>query len=108
MSDNAIELTEATFESQIDKGITLVDFWAPWCGPCKAMGPIIDSVAQKVGGKAVVAKLDIDEARGVANKYGIQSIPAIFVFKDGMPVKQLNGMQQEEVLISAIEEAIAG
>ena len=107
MSEKAVELTEANFDSEISEGVTLVDFWAPWCGPCKMMGPVIDSVAEKVGDKAVVAKLNVDEARGVAGKFGITSIPAIFIFKDGIPAKQMVGMQQENALVSALEEIIS-
>ena len=107
MSEKAIELTEANFDQEISEGVTLVDFWAPWCGPCKMMGPVIDGVAEKLGDRATVAKLNVDEARGVAGKFGITSIPAIFIFKDGMPAKQLVGMQQESAIVSAIDEILS-
>ncbi len=105
MSENAVELTAENFDAEIAEGVTLVDFWAPWCGPCKMIAPVIDSVAQKVGDKATIAKLNIDEARTVASQLGITAIPAIFIFKDGDPVKQFVGVQKEDDLVAAIEEA---
>lgn len=106
MSENAVELTEENFDAEIAEGVTLVDFWAPWCGPCKMIAPVIDSVAQKVGDKATIAKLNIDDARTAASRFGITAIPAIFIFKDGAPVKQFSGVQKEDDLVAAIEEAV--
>ena len=107
MSDKVLELSEENFSSTIAEGVTLVDFWAPWCGPCRMMTPVIDQIADKFGDRATIAKLDIDQARGVASQFGISSIPAIFIFKDGNPVKQMVGMQVEADLVNAIEEALS-
>ena len=107
MSDKVLELSEENFSSTIAEGVTLVDFWAPWCGPCRMMTPVIDQIADKLGDRATIAKLDIDQARGVASQFGFSSIPAIFIFKDGTPVKQMVGMQLEADLVNAIEEALS-
>lgn len=99
-------LDESNFEATIgaaDKPV-LVDFYANWCGPCKMLSPIIDEIAEEQADQAVVAKLDIDAARSIAVQYGITSIPALIVFKEGKPVAQANGMQSKE----AIKQLIAG
>ena len=106
MSENILELNDDNFETTISEGVTLVDFWAPWCGPCKMIAPIIEQVAEKIGDRAKVAKVDVDQARATATQLGISSIPAIFIFKDGVPVKQMVGMQPEADLIAAIEESL--
>ena len=77
--------TEENFQAEVldSKVPVLVDFWAEWCGPCKAVGPVIDAVSTEVGGDAKVGKVNIDEAGGLAQKYGVQSIPTFLFFKDG-------------------------
>jgi thioredoxin 1 len=80
----------------------LVDFWAPWCGPCKIAGPIIDGVAEKVQGKAKVFKLNVDENSMTAGEYGITGIPTVIVFKNGAVVNQFVGVQQESVYLDAL------
>jgi thioredoxin 1 len=75
MSNSAVELNSTNFDSQIRSGITLVDFWAPWCGPCRMQGPILDRVAMQTQGQATVAKLNVDSSPDVAATYGVQSIP---------------------------------
>ena len=76
----------------------LVDFWAAWCGPCQAMGPIIDELAEELKNKAKIGKLNVDENRGIAGNYGVMSIPTLIIFKDGKVVKQFVGMQAKESL----------
>lgn len=105
-SENVLELTDGDFEQTVAGGVTLVDFWAPWCGPCRVQGPIVARVADKVGTTAKVAKLNVDHNREAAGKYGIRSIPTLIVFKDGAPVQQFVGVQQEAELIAAIEAAL--
>ena len=100
-----MELKESNFDTEIKQGITLVDFWAPWCGPCMMQGPILDKVAERVGTKAKIGKVNVDNAPTVASKFGIVSIPTIILFKDGTPVQHLVGVRQEEELIAAIEAA---
>ena len=103
--EKVVDLTDANFGETIGSGITLVDFWAPWCGPCMMQGPIVEKVAEIVGDKATVAKMNVDEAQQSAAQYSIRSIPTIMVFKDGKAVQQFVGVQQESQLISAIENA---
>ncbi len=101
-----LELQQAGWDEAIGSGVTLVDFWAPWCGPCMLQGPIVDEVAEKVSGVAKVAKLNVDEAQGIAATYGIRSIPTLIVFKDGEPVQQLVGLQSETQLVDALKQAV--
>ena len=99
-------LTDSNFEASIAKGVVLVDFWATWCGPCQIQGPIVETVAQQVHGKATVAKLDVDKAPAAAGKYQTTSIPTLIVFKDGTPVKRFVGVTQADKLLAAIEETL--
>ena len=105
MTGKVIELTEGDFEETIRTGITLVDFWAPWCAPCRTQGPICEQVAKKLESRAKVAKLNVDEASDTAGRYGIRAIPTLIIFKDGATVQQFVGVQQESELISAIKRA---
>lgn len=106
MGKDIIELNDNNFEQTINSGVTLVDFWAPWCGPCLMQGPIIEQLAEKVYGKARVAKVNVDESMQTALQYRIQSIPTIMIFKDGSPANQMVGVHSEEQLLTAVEEAL--
>ena len=103
---NAKELTDSTFEETIQSGVTLVDFWAPWCGPCKMQIPILDQVAEKTGDKATIAKVNVDDYPAPAAQFGVRGIPTLILFKDGEVVQQFVGVQQEAILINAIESAL--
>ncbi|MCK5847119.1 MAG: thioredoxin [Bacteroidales bacterium] len=97
-----VSLTDKDFEATISKGVTLVDFWATWCGPCRRQGPIIEEIASEYGDKAVIAKLDVDKNRKTAAQYHVRSIPTIIVFKDGKVVERLVGMQSKLTLVDVV------
>jgi len=101
-----MEFTDQNFDAEVlncDKP-TLVDFWAPWCGPCQVMGPIIEELAKEIGDKAKVGKLNVDENSDTASKYGIMSIPSLKIFKDGKVAKEFVGVQAKEVLRSELDK----
>jgi len=92
------------FESFIkqNKEPILVDFYAPWCGPCVQMSPIVDEVAQIMEGKAIVTKINVDENPELSNKYGVEAIPTFIFFKNGTVVKKLRGSQSKETLVNTL------
>jgi thioredoxin 1 len=102
----AVEITDGNFDETTKSGVTLIDFWAPWCGPCHMQGPIIDKLAETYEGKATVGKLNVDDNQATAAKYGVMSIPTVILFKDGEKVKQFVGVQGEAALKSAIDEQL--
>lgn len=100
-----IELTEATFDEAIASDTPiLVDFWAAWCGPCRAMAPILDEVAAEQDGRLRIGKVNVDENRGLAQRFQIASIPLMILFKSGQPVTQVLGARPKENLMRAIEQ----
>lgn len=99
-----IEITDANFDSETGEGMTLVDFWAPWCGPCRMQGPIVEKVAEKMAGKAKVGKCNVDENQTTATKLGIRSIPTLIIFQDGKEVDRMVGVQQEQTLVEKLSK----
>ncbi|OGI34746.1 MAG: thioredoxin [Candidatus Moranbacteria bacterium RIFOXYA2_FULL_43_15] len=98
--------TDQNFESEViksDKSV-LVDFWAPWCGPCQVMGPIVEELATEMGDKVKIGKLDVDENGATAQKYGIMSIPSLKIFKGGIVVKEFTGVQNKETLREELDK----
>ena len=104
MAEGLLEINDSEFEAQVlkaDKPV-LVDFWAPWCGPCRAIAPVIEELAAAFQGKLIFAKCNVDESPVTPGKYGIKAIPTLLFFKDGQVVEQMTGM----VAKTKIEEAI--
>ncbi|MBK6692625.1 MAG: thioredoxin [Myxococcales bacterium] len=105
MGANIIELTDQSFDTEVIKSQVpvLVDFTATWCGPCKALAPIVEKIANETAGKYKVAKVDIDDCPGVAQKYGIRSVPTVLVFKGGERKAQHVGLTTKENLLKLLE-----
>ena len=103
---NAIDITDATFENEVLKSdsITVVDFWAPWCGPCRKMGPVLDEIAEDFGGKVRVVKINTDENLKTAKEYQISGLPSIVIFKNGEAKETLVGLMPKSAIVSNIEK----
>lgn len=99
-----IHVTDENFGKTIGQGVVLVDFWAPWCGPCRMQGPILEDLVKEIGDKAIISKLNVDENPQAAGQFGVTSIPTLIVFKDGEPAKQFIGVQDAATLKKTIEE----
>lgn len=104
----ANSVTDQTFDQDIinAEGVSLVDFWAPWCGPCRRLGPIVEDLAEEYAGKVNVVKLNVDENPQTAGRFGIQGIPTLLLFKDGQLIETLVGLQSKETLTQKLENAL--
>ena len=108
MSGKYLVATDLNFKSEIlesDK-VALVDFWAAWCGPCMMLGPVIEELANDYEGRAVIAKLNVDENPATAGQYGIRSIPSLLIFKNGQVVDQMLGAMPKNMISKKIDEHI--
>ena len=103
---NAMALTQANFAETTGSGVTLIDFWAEWCGPCKIIGPTIDELAVDYEGKATIAKVNVDEEGSLAEQFGVSSIPTLLIVKDGAEVNRIIGVTAKETLSKALDEAL--
>ena len=104
MSAGIIELTASNFEAETKSGIVLIDFWAPWCGPCRMQIPILDQVAEKLPA-VKIGKVNVDENGELAVQFGVNTIPYLVIFKDGKKVNEFVGMRQANVLVDALNAA---
>lgn len=102
----SIQVTDSDFSKEVleHKGTVLVDFWAPWCGPCTMLAPIIDQVAAEMGDKVKVVKLNVDENPQVSGQYQISGIPTVIIFKDGQLKEQIVGFRQKQDYVDAINK----
>jgi thioredoxin 1 len=100
----ALETSDASFKSDVlDSPLpVLVDFWAPWCGPCRMMGPILEALGKKAGDRAKLFKLNVDENRETAGRYAISAIPTVIIFRNGKAEKEFVGVQSEKVYLDAL------
>lgn len=101
-----VVLDESNFDTTIAKGVTVVDFFATWCMPCKMLSPIIEELARDNDGKAVVAKVDIDLSESLAVRFSVESVPTVIIFKDGAEVERIIGFSQKAKLQNAIDRLI--
>lgn len=99
-------LTSDNFSSEIEKGVVLVDFWASWCMPCRAMSPIINGIVKETLGKVKVCKVDIDAQEALAKQFGITAIPTLIIFKNGQPVETLVGMKSKNAILEALAKHV--
>ena len=106
MAASPITLSDTTFDEEINTSSepVLVDFWAEWCGPCKMIAPILKEIAEEQAGKLKVAKLNVDEAPAIAQRFEVMSIPTMIVFQDGKPAKRLVGAKPKAALVKDLSE----
>ncbi|KHF41005.1 thioredoxin [Halalkalibacter okhensis] len=99
-----VNVTDQTFASETSDGVVLADFWAPWCGPCKMIAPVLEELDSEMGDKVKIAKLNVDENQETAGKYSVMSIPTLLVFKGGEVVDQVVGFQPKEALAELLNK----
>jgi thioredoxin 1 len=107
---HTLTLDESNFEAEVIQSDVpvLVDFWAPWCGPCHMVGPTMDELAEEYQGKLKVGKVDVDQAGALAGKYGVQSIPMVMLFDRGEPIEQMLGAKRKQDYKAVIDARLGG
>ena len=103
---DTVEFTDNNFKDETQEGLVLVDFWAPWCGPCRMVGPVIEEIAGDYSGKVKVGKLNVDDNQQTAMNFRVMSIPTVILFKDGEPVETMVGAQPKGAYASRINQYV--
>ena len=109
MSTAISPVTDVSFPSDVEqqKGVTVVDFWAPWCGPCRMIGPVLEELAEELAGKARFVKVNVDESGETAQRFGIQSIPCLVLFQNGKEADRIVGAQGKQMLKKWVSKHVA-
>lgn len=102
-----LHLTEGAFDKAVSQGVTLVDFWADWCGPCKMLGPVIENLAERYEGRARICKVDVTAENALAARFDIVSIPTVLIFEDGGLREQMVGLQPESAYTAKLDALLA-
>ena len=105
---HVVELTDQTFHEHVENGLTLVDFWAPWCRPCLQIAPVLEELAEEYQGKISIAKINVDEHNAAAIENKVMNIPTLIFFKDGEPVETVVGSYRKEIYKNKIDTHVAG
>jgi len=103
-----VNISDQSFKSEVESGGTvLVDFWAPWCGPCRMIAPVLEELDQEIGDSLKIAKINVDDNPDTASRFGVMSIPTLIVFKDGQPVDKVVGFQSKEMLKNVVSRHLS-